>query len=448
MDRPDRATSADLMQLSSDAGSVLNQVAGVILLDARGPFGVDATRRLVAERLGSIPRLRQQLRRSPAGRGRPVWVDDPGFDAAAHVHAVICPGTGDERALLDLVATTATTPLPTSRPRWSATLVTGLSGDRVALVLLLHHVIADGIGGLAVLTSLVDGSWGDLASDAAAPAPPGRQKDGGTADQVTGRRRLGSSFRGIRVAVRELVGRDLGLAPRCSLNQPTGPHRRLALARADLAAVQSVARANGGTVNDAILTAVTGALRELLRHRGERPAALVISVPVSARTTATTDDLGNRGGILRLRLPTEGDPRDRLRAISAITGPRKHEMRGASSTLLAPLFRWLVRLRIFRWFIDHQRLVNTFVTNLHGPERQLSVGGAPVTEAFLVSLATGNASVAFAVLSYAGTLVVTVVADADLVPDLDVLAAALQVELDRLSDQDLVNAGSPTGRHR
>jgi diacylglycerol O-acyltransferase / wax synthase len=447
MNRPDRATSADLMQLSSDAGSVLNQVAGVMLLDRPEPFDVDAARRLVAERLGSIPRLRQQLRRSPAGRGRPVWVDDPGFDAATHVHAVICPGTGDERALLDLVATTATTPLPTSRPRWSATLVTGLSEDRVALIVLLHHVIADGIGGLAVLTRLVDGSGGDLMSDAAIAAPPGRQTHD-PADRVTGRRRLGSSLHGIRVAVRELVGRDLGLAPRTSLNQPTGPHRRLALARADLAAVQSVARANGGTVNDAILTAVTGALRELLRHRGERPGALVISVPVSARTAATTDDLGNRGGILRLRLPTGGDPRARLRAISAITGPRKHETRGASSALLAPLFRWLVRLRIFRWFIDHQRLVNTFVTNLRGPERQLTVGGAPVTEAFLVSLATGNATVAFAALSYAGTLVVTVVADADLVPDLDVLTAALQTELDRLTDEDLVNAGSPTGRHR
>jgi hypothetical protein len=57
--------------------------------------------------------------------------------------------------------------------------------------------------------------------------------------------------------------------PRCSLNQPTGRNRRLAVARADLAALASAAHARGGTINDALLTAVAGALEAGLRERGE-----------------------------------------------------------------------------------------------------------------------------------------------------------------------------------
>ncbi|SES40079.1 WS/DGAT domain-containing protein [Lentzea albida] len=81
--------------------------------------------------------------------------------------------------------------------------------------------------------------------------------------------------------------------------------------------------------------------------------------------------------------------------------------------------------------MDHQRL-HTFVTKVRGPDQGIHLGGTPVVDLIPLPAATGNGTVAFAALSYAGMLTVTVVADPDRVPDLDVLTEALQVELDLL----------------
>jgi len=83
----------------------------------------------LADRICAIPRLRQQLVSTPPGCGRPVWVDDPEFDVAQHVHQVACSPPGDEEALLRAAAGVVTFPLPTGQPLWSATIVTGLAGE-------------------------------------------------------------------------------------------------------------------------------------------------------------------------------------------------------------------------------------------------------------------------------------------------------------------------------
>jgi hypothetical protein len=128
-----------------------------------------------------------------------------------------------------------------------------------------------------------------------------------------------------------------------------------------------------------------------------------------------------------------GDPFQRLVAIAHTTRGRRPPDPGATTALLGPAFRILARLGVFRWFVDRQRLVTTMVTNLRGPAVRLSFMGAPITEVLPVSSITGNVTVAFAVLSYAGTLVVTVVVDPQHCPDLPVLVAHLQSELDLLT---------------
>ncbi|MDQ2709771.1 MAG: hypothetical protein M3Z25_20030 [Actinomycetota bacterium] len=155
----ERASAADLVLLAMDSGGAVPEHLGTVLvLDAGPTFDVPAARRMLAERVRAVPRLRQRLVRLPPGLGRPVWVDDPGFDAARHVQERQCPGAGDEQSLLDLAAAVSTEPLPRSRPLWAAVVVPGLAGGRVGLVIVLHHVLADGIGGLAILARLVDGA--------------------------------------------------------------------------------------------------------------------------------------------------------------------------------------------------------------------------------------------------------------------------------------------------
>ncbi len=88
---------------------------------------------------------------------------------------------------------------------------------------------------------------------------------------------------------------------------------------------------------------------------------------------------------------------------------------------------------IREWFVNRQRLVNTFVSNLHGPEHRLSFLGAPVVDVIPVSGISGNITVGFVALSYAGTLTITAIADPDRCPDLNVLTEQIQRELRVLS---------------
>jgi diacylglycerol O-acyltransferase len=186
-------------------------------------------------------------------------------------------------------------------------------------------------------------------------------------------------------------------------------------------------------VNDVVLTAVAGALGRLVAGRGERADRFVASVPVSARRHATAAELGNRVGVMPVELPATGARATRLEAIAAATRVGKDAPRGASAALLGPAFRLLARLGLFQPFIDRQRLVTTFVTNLRGPDERLALAGSPITDIWPLAVVTGNVTVSFAVLSYAGTLAVTVIADPDACPDLDVLRDGLDRELRALA---------------
>ena len=442
----ERISPADALELTTDVGPVPMQVGAVLLLDPPASFDLRAAIRLVADRASGVPRLRQRLLGVPWWCGRPIWVDDPSFDAAAHVRRRACPPPGDEPALLDLAAELVAQPLPRHRPLWAATMVTGLRDDRVALVFAFHHVLADGLGGLAVLAGLVDGA----PSPSVAPAgrrPPSRSELVQEASRARLRAlaRLPNSLRSARPALSELgIGRPQRL-PRSSLNRPTGPRRRYVAMDAGLAAVRDAADRHGATVNDAVLSAIAGALRSVLESRGERLDRLVASVPVSARQ-APSVRLGNHVGVMPIAVPAAADPWVRLARVAGVTRARKGTARGASLAILGPAFRLLAALGAFRWFIDHQRLVHTFVTNVRGPERPVTLAGAPVASIIPLSGTTGNVTVAFAVLSYCGTLTFTVVADPDRVPDLPVLVDELRAQLAVLAPAGPVTSRLPGGR--
>jgi Wax ester synthase-like Acyl-CoA acyltransferase domain len=154
----ERASAIDLMELASDFGPVPLQVGAILVSGPGESLAAGEVRDALADRICAIARLRQQLVPAPPGCGRPVWVDDPEFDVARHVHEVACSPPGDEGALLRAAAGVVTVPLPPGQPLWSATIVTGLAGDACAVIVVFHHVLADGMGGLAVLASLVDGA--------------------------------------------------------------------------------------------------------------------------------------------------------------------------------------------------------------------------------------------------------------------------------------------------
>ncbi|WP_024285169.1 wax ester/triacylglycerol synthase domain-containing protein [Cellulomonas sp. KRMCY2] len=426
----DRIGPGDLVELATDVGPVPMNVGAVLLL-AGGP-GWDAARAetLIAERIATLPRLRQRLATSPWGLGRPYWVDDTVFDVGAHVSRVTCAAPGDHDALLAVAVDAVTRPLPRSRPMWRAVVVDGLADGQAALVLVLHHVLADGIGGLAVLAQLVDeaGPVALRSTGTARPAPGVRALLADcTAERMRTLRRLPQAMRRAHRGRTEL-GRGGG-APRCSLNAPTGPRRRVATVEVALDPLRAAGRRHGATVNDVLLVAVTGAMARILRARGEDVDELVVSVPVSARLATTSGDLGNQVGVMPVRTPIGGSVPERLAAVAEITRRRKTQARGASAALIGPAFRLLAALGLFRWFVDRQRLVNSFLTNMPGPTERLALVGAPILQIVPVTITAGNVGVAFAALSYDARLTVTVIVDPDVVPEIEELAAALKAEL-------------------
>jgi WS/DGAT/MGAT family acyltransferase len=425
--------------------AILAVAEGGPLHDPDGRLRVDAIRQELAGRLQLVPRLRQRVLWPRVGQGLPLWVDDPGFDLANHVRAVQVPAPGGERELLGLCDELCLRLLDRTRPLWELWLVTGLDQGRVGLVLKLHHSLADGLAAVQLAGLLLD-STVDAHSPVAPwqprPAPSGsalladnlRWRNAALAAALMRLRhpsRLAAQARVLAGAAQMAAG-GRRHQRRSVLRRPVGGRRRLALVRAGLAEVKAVAHTQGATVNDLLLAAVTGGLRELLVARGTPVDGLTLyaSVPVALRAQAETAGLGNQVGLMVVPLPVgEPDPAQRLQHITRATTERKRRPERLAS--LRPVGS-LTILRALNRYSRRQRIVDLFVTNVPGPQRPLYVLGARLVEAFPVVQVAGNVPLSVAVLSYAGQLNIGIQSDPDGLPDLDLFTDGLRRSLEEL----------------
>jgi WS/DGAT/MGAT family acyltransferase len=427
----ERATPGDVVALAMDLGPVPSHVGAILRLAGIPAGDLAALERLVADRAGAVPRLRQRLVPAPLGCGPPVWVDDPAADPAQHVCRIACPAPGDERALLDLAGRLMTTPLPPTRPLWSAALVTGLADGEVALLVVLHHVLADGVGGLAVLSALADGAPATAARAAARPAPTRRELAGdAAARRRQAVRRLPGGIRSLRRWLRAAGGSRPASAATCTLIGPVGDRRRYEVVRAETAPLRALAHRHGATVNDAVLVAASAALRDLLAARGEAVDPIAVGVPVSMRRSTTAATLGNQVAPILVPVPVTGAIPQRLEQVAAAVRRGRAAATQPPPAGVATAMWWTAQLGLLRRYMTRQRRMHTMVSSIHGPDHHLTIGGSTVASIVpLASAETGNVRVSFDVLSYAGTLTITVVADPDTVPDLPDLTAALRRQL-------------------
>jgi diacylglycerol O-acyltransferase len=445
--RLDRLTALDAGNLRIERHGMPMHVAalaivdGASLSDASGRLAEDAIREHVERRTRLAPRLRQMLRRTPFAAGAPVWIDDPAFDISRHVRFHDLGYPAHEASMLRACSELNEAPLDQSRPLWEMWVLTGRDDGTVALLIRLHHAVADGIAALDLLGALFDRTAGGpsfLPSPNERPGRPARVREL-YADQLV-RIGVAMSRAGCRMCRPGEVARHLasrlgqlrrlirdGAAPRVSLNEPVGTGRRLMLVRADLAAARTTAHANDATVNDVVLAAMAGGARRLLESRGELVADLVLRVSVAASLRGTGDEVtsGNRVGIRLAPLPvSEPDPVRRLRSIAAATARERGEAPFQPGGRL--LQRWMVRT-MFR-----QRLVNLLMSNLPGPPLPLYFDGAQVLEMYQVGLVQGNIPLSVGVVSYAGQLNFDIVADPGAVPDVAIFTDGLSAALEEL----------------
>ena len=414
---------------------------GAALVDADGRFRIEAMQQHVERRLHLVPRLRQLMVWPPTGLGWPLWVDAPAFDIRDHVGVFPIAAPGEEAALLLACEELRRRPLEASRPRWGMWFLPGLPGGRVGLFIRLHHAIADGVAGVATLGALVDlepdppeepvPAWTPAAhpSRSTLLADNVRRRSAATARALSALLQPLETMRRVRQgwpAMREVFAE--GRAPETSVNRRIGSDRRLAIIRTTLELTKRVAHAHDATVNDVLLTAVAGGYRALLRHRGEDVDGVMLRtmVPVSLHHEERGTARGNVDAGMVVPLPVgEPDEATRLEQIRVESAERKERTRPPAGGL----FRSIVVQRAFQRFVARQRLVNAYVANVPGPPVTVSFAGAPVLELFPIVPITGNLSMGVGALSYAGQFNITVVADRDLCPDLEVFVCAVERSL-------------------
>src|ERR1700758_1768571 len=255
-------------------------IGGIAIIDGSVP-DFEEFKGVLAERIQTIPRCTQMLRTQPFDIGAPQWVDDPGFDLSRHVRRVALPRPGDDAELYRVVADVLERRLDRDRPLWECWVIEGLKGNRWAILMKIHHCVADGISATRILSRLCDDINGD---------PFDRP--------VTKRTARGAV---------DTAASLLRPVPGSSLVGPVTAMRRYRAVRVPLADVEQVCRKFNVTITDVALAAITEGFRSVLLQRGEepRPDSLRTLVPVSVRSSDTLDKPGNRLSVMLPYLPVD-----------------------------------------------------------------------------------------------------------------------------------------------
>ena len=467
----DRLSSTDASFLHQEGPASHMHIGGVLIFQGPPPDFADFVNH-VRSRLHLVPRYRQKLATPPLETGRPLWVDDPDFNIEYHIRHTALPPPGSEEQLFLLASRIASQQLDRAKPLWENWLVEGLEDDRFALISKTHHALVDGVSGVDLATVLFD-----LEPNPPAPADadlepwkPRREPSSvelvaagvrGSVGFATGfmtraasaATRPVSSLGKLRDAaegVGEIVWAGLNPAPETPLNVEIGPHRRYAVVRHQLEDYKTVKNTFGGTVNDVVLTVVSGALARWLESRGVRTEGLEMRalVPVSVRTDAQRNTLGNQLTVMRGPLPVYiHDPVSRLAFVRrAMDGLKESKQAVGAATLaavndLAPptILAEASRLNF------STRLFNLLVTNIPGPQVPLYVLGRQLEDLFPVAFLPKNHALAVAIMSYNGGLDYGLLGDYDALSDIDVIAEGIDASLRELLDAARMRTASNGG---
>jgi WS/DGAT/MGAT family acyltransferase len=461
----DRLSSIDASFLTNETSSAHMHVGAILIFEGPPPAYEDFLAH-VDSRLHLVPRFRQKLAFPPVETGRPFWVDDPSFNLAYHVRHSALPAPGSEEQLRNIAGRLYSQALDRSKPLWEIWLVQGLERNRFALITKTHHALVDGISGVDIATVLFDV---EPVPEAIEPDREWVPRPTPSPQELAARGLVGAAetpFKLARRAIRaaldpvrtteRVVEAGEGLAevawnlanpaPELPLNTEIGSHRRFAWTRAELDDFKRIKNVLGGTVNDVVLTVVSGALRSWLRSRGVKLAGLELRalVPVSIRTGDEHGQLGNRLAAMRGPLPVYiEDPVKRLEVVRRSMDGLKESKQAlgaevisrfndfAPPTLLAQASRLNFSTRLF----------NLIVTNVPGPQIPLYVLGRELQDVFPVAFLPENHALAIAIISYNGGMDVGLLGDYDAMEDIETLASGISESLaDLLSAAESVQA--------
>ncbi|HET6816129.1 MAG TPA: wax ester/triacylglycerol synthase family O-acyltransferase [Mycobacteriales bacterium] len=468
-------TGLDAAFLAMETPSVYGHVGSVCVLDpstAPEPLTLDRLTEVIESRLHLIPPFRRRLVTVPFGLDQPYWIEDPDFDIEFHVRELALPEPGDDKQLAEQAARLHARQLDRRRPLWELYLIHGLQGGRVAIYTKVHHSAIDGVSGNDILTALLDLSPEGRPDD---DHPAWECDEAPGAGQMLIRGAVSLTLQPLRAArfsygllrslpalassparphlpvIDRLLGRDRNVllsstglrAPATPFNRSIGPHRRWAFRSLPFDSVHAVKTAAGVSVNDVVMAMCAGALRRWLLNRDALPASpLIAGVPVSVRTDEQKGTHGNRVSSMIAPLPTHlVDAKDRLRAAHEAMRAAKDQHGALPADLLADVTQFAMpalanqaaRLSARLRLVERISPFNLIVSNVPGPNVPLYYAGARLVSYLPLSAIADGQGLNITVISYAGEMHFGLIADRDLVPDLENLADALAAELAELT---------------
>lgn len=452
-------TNVDAAWLGMEDPTNLMMVSGILTFTK--PINFEHLQAIIEHRLlGKFERFRMKVVQ-PGGLQAPYWETDTNFDQRYHLRRIALPAPGDQATLQKVVSDLMSTPLDYSKPLWQFHVIENF-GEGCAVMGRLHHCIADGMALMFVLLSLAD-----MNPDAPWPTaePKKRKRNPGV---------LGSLFKRVSSTVStaqsitsrvideswETVTRpshalelakqaaDAGLAAGKlifrSPDQKTifkgklGVMKVASWSRAlSLKEIKRIKSVTGGTVNDVLITAMTGGLRRYMEKRGV-PVDDVnfrAAIPVNLRTPEEMGEMGNKFGIVFLKLPVYiEDTLERLVEVSKRMDELKNTPEAAVALgILAGI--GMTPAQIQNMLVDMFGAKATAVmTNVPGPVIPLYLAGQEIDGIMFWVPQSGRVSLGVSIISYAGKVWLGVATDEGLIPDPDTIIQGFYDEYEILLD--------------
>ena len=459
----ERMTKVDTAWLRMDCDANLMMIMGVWQL-APGIKHAAVCER-IENTLLKYNRFKQRVIGDAAGA---TWVNDRKFDLANHVVLETLPRApkgqshplGQQAALQDRVAALATQRLDPNRPLWQMHLIEDYTGpDGVkgsALIVRIHHCIADGIALISVTMSLVDGGappperrkkhvangaedwisetllkpFTDLTVKALGAVGEGASRSLGMLDMLNdpkgeAKKGLGMSLDMAKVMVQIVKdGAALALMPddsKTRLKGKPGGSKKVAWCEPiPLDEVKAVGKALNCSINDVLLSCVAGALGQYLKSQGDDVHGQEIRamVPVNLRPMEQAYKLGNRFGLVPLVLPIGVEnPIERVyevrRRMSGLKGSYQpllaFSLLAVAGLLIKPAQDMMLNL--------FARKTTAVMTNVPGPKTKLKFCGSTLEQSMFWVPQSGDVGLGVSILSYGGGVQFGVITDSVLCPE-------------------------------
>ncbi len=341
-----RLTSMDASFLYFEKKEAPMHIGSVSVFD--GKISFDRFVKMVASKLHMIPRYQQKIVPDPFNLAHPTWEFDTEFDINRHIFKMQIESPGTEEQLIELAGKILTPMMGRGKPLWDIYLVYGLEGNRTAMIARVHHCMVDGVSGVDLLKVVLDISpkaqppvKPESIPPLPRPDPTRRFFDSLLGGMQEGMNRWMEFQNGLLSLTQAMAKRPSGgsmgsltnLLPTVSspvsllpFNRPCSGEKKLVWSEFSFAEARAIRAALGGTVNDVVLTVLSGAVSRYVEMHGQRTRGrnLRVMVPVSMRQEEKRGALGNLVSMLPVEIPLSmKDPLKRFRYINEKTGSMK-----------------------------------------------------------------------------------------------------------------------------